>query len=113
MIIYDTYEAALKVLRVHQVRGHVTKFRRILCDDWHRLLDADGVVYCGDFMRCGCSFRKLVRVAPVEGGFVVQQASALLGVEFVWSNYRWNQCQPWDGEVDIVEYDKGNQSVWC
>jgi hypothetical protein len=45
-------------------------------------------------------------------GFHIEQASALMGMEPVWSNFRWEQSQPWRGEVILAPYDPGNNPWW-
>jgi hypothetical protein len=83
--------------------------------NWHRtlIIKDTGESFCGDFA-CGgeCGMPKLVRLRPTKvctlypDGYVVEQASALCGIEPVWSNERWEQSQPWDGDVVMVEYDE-------
>ncbi len=78
-------------------------------DEWHRVLEAEGEFYCGAFDCSGnCGLPKLVRKYAEPGlleGEVIEQASALLGIESVWSAYRWGQSN-WQGSVILVEYDE-------
>jgi hypothetical protein len=106
------------VLQGLNITGRVPAPKRFIrhIDRDHRVLEADDAFYCGDFMCHGqCGKAKLIRVMPGGDSLerdIVQQATALLGVESLWSNYRWMHSQPWDGPVVVAEYDESNPVWW-
>jgi len=104
------------MLEITERIERVEKLERCL-DGPHRLLKADGKSFCGDFTCHGeCGLPKLIRLAPEPEsfcGYIIEQATALLGIESVWSTRRWRQSQPWRGQVALVEYDeKDDAMLW-
>ena len=122
--IYEKEE----VFKTWNVVGEIKKtspFRRIYGNPttFHRCIEFEGKLYCGDFACSGeCGLAKIIRLRPVTtewGGkgkekykepVIIEQASALCGIENVWSNSRWIQSK-WKGDIIICEYD-GSEPYW-
>lgn len=119
-MIFDTKEDALATLRVSKrLDVAPTSFKwgpNDPSDKWHRVLLADGESYCGFDCDGRCGLPRLVRLMRADEGCAqgvfIEQASALLGCEPVWSSSRWEGNQPWEGEVVLAPYDERSNKVW-